>query len=144
MIDQLFTLPNAIERLRHGPLCEHLDAYVTAVAQQGYARHSIRTQVVVIADLSRWLQQQQLEVHNLDSKIVDRFLRHRQRKNEDRQGDACVWNRFLAMLGQMDLVEQGQRTPVESPRQNIIYEFRRYLLQERGCQRRHCNTRCLS
>jgi site-specific recombinase XerD len=132
MIDQLFTLPNAIERLRHGPLSEHLDAYVTAVAQQGYARHSIRTQVVVIADLSRWLQQQQLEAHNLDGKVVDRFLRHRQRKNETRQGDVCVLNRFLAMLGQMGVVEQRQRTPVENPQQNIIYEFRRYLLQQRG------------
>jgi site-specific recombinase XerD len=132
MIDQLFTLPNAIERLRHGPLSEHLDAYVTAVAQQGYARHSIRTQVVVIADLSRWLQQKHLVVRNLDGKVVDRFLRHRQQQNENRQGDACVLNRFLAMLGKMGLVEQRPNTPVENPRQNIMDEFRRYLLQERG------------
>jgi site-specific recombinase XerD len=120
-----------IERLRHGPLREHLDAYATAVAQQGYARHSIRTQVVVIADLSRWLQQKHLDVRNLDGKVVNRFLRHRQRRNENRQGDACVLNRFLAMLGKMGLVEQRPNTP-ENPRQNVIDEFRRYLSQERG------------
>jgi site-specific recombinase XerD len=132
MIDQLFGLPNAIERLRHGPLSEHLDKYATAMVQQGYARHSIRTQVVVIADLSRWLQQKHLVVRNVDGKVVDRFLRHRQRKNENRQGDACVLNRFLAMLGQMGVVGQHQKAPVANPRQNTIHEFRRYLLQERG------------
>jgi site-specific recombinase XerD len=132
MIDQLFTLPTMIERLRYGPLSEHLDTYATAVAQQGYARHSIRTQVVVIADFSQWLQQKHLEVGNLNDEVVDRFLRHRQRHNESRQGDACVLNRFLTMLGQMGVVEQHLKTPVENPAQNMIYEFRRYLIQERG------------
>jgi site-specific recombinase XerD len=136
MIDQLFSLPNAVERLRHGPLSEHLDTYATAVAQQGYARHSIRTQVVVIADLSRWLQQKHLVACNLDGRVVDRFLRHRQRKKENRQGDACVLNRFLTMLGQMGVVEQQQKAPGENPRQNTIHEFRRYLLQGRGLSAR--------
>lgn len=131
MIDQLFSLQSMIERLRRGPLREHLDAYATAVAQQGYARHSIRTQVVVIADLSRWLQQKHLDVHNLDGKVVNRFLRHRQRRNENRQGEACVLSRFLAMLGKMGLIEQRPNTP-ENPRQNVIDEFRHYLSQERG------------
>jgi hypothetical protein len=76
MIDQLFTLPSTIERLRQGPLSEHLDAYVTAIAQQGYARHSIRTQVVVIADFSRWLQHRNIGLRDLDGKVVDRFDRH--------------------------------------------------------------------
>ena len=54
MINELFTLPSTIERLRQGPLDKHLDAYAAVVAEQGYAPNSIRSQIVVIAELSRW------------------------------------------------------------------------------------------
>jgi site-specific recombinase XerD len=73
VINQLFTLSSTIERLRQGPLSEHLDAYAAAVAEQGYAHHSIRQQIVVIADFSRWLKQKHIAVQALDSKVVDRF-----------------------------------------------------------------------
>src|SRR5436309_2634389 len=46
VINQLFTFSSTIERLRQGPLSEHLDAYAGAVAEQGYAHHSIRQQIV--------------------------------------------------------------------------------------------------
>ena len=52
MINQLFTFSSTIERLRQGPLSEHLDAYAAAVADQGYTDHSIRQQIVGIADPS--------------------------------------------------------------------------------------------
>ncbi len=131
MINQLFTLPSTIERLRHGPLSVHLDAYAAAIAQQGYARHSIRTQVVVIADLSRWLQHKHISLQDLDGKAVDRFLQHHQRQSRVCRGDAGILSRFLAWLGQTGVVEQ-HREPVESPRQNVTHRFGRYLLQERG------------
>jgi len=64
VINQLFTLPSTIERLRQGPLDEHLDAYASVVAEQGYALNSIRNQIVVVADLSVWLQQKRIDVSN--------------------------------------------------------------------------------
>ena len=135
MIEQLFTLPSTIERLRQGPLREHLDAYATDIARQGYVRHSIRTQIVVIADFSRWLQQKHIELQDLNSKVVDRFVQHHQRQTGVRRGDAGILSRFLAMLDQTGVVEQRQKLPVQNPRQNITDEFRRYLLQERGLSR---------
>jgi hypothetical protein len=72
VINQLFTLPSTIERLRQGPLSPHLDAYAAALDLQGYARHSIRNQAVVIADLSRWLQHKQVRLQDLDGKVLDR------------------------------------------------------------------------
>jgi site-specific recombinase XerD len=130
VIDQLFTLPSTIERLRQGPLSGYLDAYATAIAQQGYARHSIRNQVVVIADFSRWLQQKNIELRHLDGAAVDRFVQHQQRRTGICRGDAGILNRFLAKLGQTGIVEQS--LAVRSPRQRITDEFRRYLLEQRG------------
>src|ERR1039457_3654537 len=59
VINQLFTFSSTIERLRQGPLSEHLDAYAAAVGEQGYAPDSIKQQIVVIADFSRWLKKKQ-------------------------------------------------------------------------------------
>jgi site-specific recombinase XerD len=135
VIDQLFTFSSTIERLRQGPLSEHLDAYATAIAQQGYSRHSIRNQVVVIADFSRWLQQRDIELHDVDGKAVDRFVRHHQRHSGICRGDAGILSRFLAVLGQTGIVEQRLKLPAQNPRQNIIDEFRHHLLQERRLSR---------
>jgi len=52
VINQFFTFSSTIERLRQGPLSEYLDAYAASVAEQGYTRHSIRRQIVAIADFS--------------------------------------------------------------------------------------------
>jgi polysaccharide deacetylase 2 family uncharacterized protein YibQ len=69
VINQLFTFSKTIERLRQGPLSEHLDAYAAGVAEQGYAHHSIRQQIVVIADFSRWLKRKQIDVQALNSEV---------------------------------------------------------------------------
>jgi site-specific recombinase XerD len=128
MIDQLFTLPSTIKRLRQGPLSVHLDAYAVARAQQGYARHSIRTQVVVIADFSRWLQHKHISLQDLDGKVVDRFLQHHPCQ---KRGEAGILSRFLAELRQTGVMEQ-QEPPTQHPRQKVTHQFGRYLLQERG------------
>ena len=132
MINQLFTFPSTIERLRQGPLSEHLDAYATAVAEQGYTHDSIRQQIVAIADFSRWLKQKQIDVRAVDSKVVDRFLRLRRRQQRVRRGDPKTLARLLAMLRQRGVVKQRQQPVADNARARIINEFRCYLLQERG------------
>lgn len=132
MINQLFTFSNTIERLRQGPLSEHLDAYAASVAEQGYGRHSIRQQIVVIADFSRWLKQKHIDVQALDSIAVDRFLRLRRRQQRVRRGDPKTLERLLAMLCQTGVVKQHQPPVADNAQSRVTNEFRRYLLQERG------------
>jgi hypothetical protein len=132
VINQLFTFSSTIERLRQGPLSEHLDAYAAGVAAQGYGHHSIRQQIVVIADLSRWLKQKSIDVQDLDGIAVDRFLRLRRRQQRVRRGDPKALQRLLAMLRQTGLVKQHQQPVEDTALSRIIGEFRRYLSQERG------------
>jgi hypothetical protein len=47
------------------------------MAEQGYGHDSIKQQIAVIADLSRWLKQKDIQVHDLDDMMVDRFLQLR-------------------------------------------------------------------
>jgi hypothetical protein len=132
VINQLFTFSSTIERLRQGPLSEHLDAYAAVVAEQGCAPHSIRQQIVVIADFSRWLKQKRIAVQELDSKVVDRFLRLRLRQQRVRRGDPKALHRLLTLLGQKGVVMSHQPPVADTARSRIINEFQRYLLQERG------------
>jgi site-specific recombinase XerD len=131
VINQLFTFSTTIERLRQGPLNEYLDVYAAGVAEQGYRHDSIKQQIVVIADLSRWLRQKDIQVHDLDDMMVERFLQLRRRQHRIRRGDPKALARLLAMLRQTGVVKQPQ-TVEDSARSRVIGEFRHYLLKERG------------
>ena len=132
MINKLFTFSSTIERLRQGPLSEYLDAYATAVAEQGYRHDSIRQQIVVIADFSHWLKQKRLAARHLDTNVVDRFLRLRRQQQRIRRGDPKALGRLLAMLRQKGLVKPHRPPVADTAQSRIVAEFRRYLLQERG------------
>jgi site-specific recombinase XerD len=132
VINKLFTFSSTIERLRQGPLSEHLDAYAVAVAEQGYTHDSIRQQIVVIAAFSRWLKQKHIDVEALNSKVVDRFLRPRRRQHLIRRGEPKTLERLLAMLCQKGVVKHPQQPVADNARTRIVKEFRCYLLQERG------------
>jgi site-specific recombinase XerD len=132
VINQLFTFSSTIERLRQGPLSEHLDAYAAAQAQQGYGRHSIRQHIVVLADFSRWLKQKQIAIQDLDSSVVDRFLRLRRRQERVRRGDPLALARMLNLLCQTGIVKPSDKPVSGDACSRMVEEFRCYLLQERG------------
>jgi site-specific recombinase XerD len=132
VINQLFTFSKTMERLRQGPLSEHLDAYAAGVAEQGYAHHSLRQQIVVIADFSRWLKRKQIDVQTLNSEVVDRFLRLRRRPQRVRRGDPKALHRLLVMLRQTGVVKPDKPPVADNARSRITSAFRRYLLQECG------------
>jgi site-specific recombinase XerD len=132
VINQLFTFSKTIERLRQGPLSEHLDAYAAGVAEQGYTHHSIRQQIVVIADFSRWLKRKQIDVQTLNGEVVDRFLRLRRRPQRVRRGAPKALQRLLVMLRQTGVVKPDKPPVADNARSRITSAFRRYLLQECG------------
>ena len=113
-------------------MSEHLDAYAAGVAEQGFAHHSIRQQIVVIADFSRWLKRKQIDVQAWNSEVVDRFLRLRRRQQRVRRGDPKALQRLLAMLRQTGVVKPDKPPVADNARSRITSEFRQYLLQECG------------
>jgi site-specific recombinase XerD len=131
VINELFTLPSTIERLRQGPLEEYLDAYAAVVAEQGFAPNSIRMQISAIADLSQWLQQKRIATSSLDRKVLNRFLKKREQQVGNRRGDGRALNRLLALLRQKGIVKPDLERTVETPQQLVINGFQQYLLQER-------------
>ena len=115
MINQLFTFASTIERLRQGPLREYLDTYAAAVAEPGYAHHSIGRQIVAIADFSLWLKHKHIEIEALDDQVVDRFLRLRRRQQRVGRGDPKALNRMLSLLRQQGIVKPCQPAVADNP-----------------------------
>jgi hypothetical protein len=139
VINQLFTFSSTIERLRQGPLNEYLDAYAIHVAEQGYAHHSIRQQIVVIADFSRRLKQKQIDVQALESEVVDRFLRLRRRQQRVGRSDPKALQRLLTMLCQIGVVKL--KPPVaDNAQARLVAEFHATCRRNAVCLQQHCST----
>jgi len=132
VINQLFTFASTIERLRQGPLSEYLDTYAAAVAEQGYAHHSIGRQIVAIADFSLWLKHKHVEIEALDDQVVNRFLRLRRRQQRVGRGDPKALDRMLSLLRQQGIVKPCQPAVADNALSKITAEFHCYLLQELG------------
>jgi hypothetical protein len=123
-----------VHRLRAAPLAGHIDGFAGELAAAGYARSTLKVKVRLVADLGRWMGQQDLDVGDADEALGMRFLQHRRRR-----GMAVCSNRptLKALLqhlraagvgGPMTPVTGHKRTPLES----IAASFDSFLARERG------------
>src|SRR5947207_1525012 len=126
---QTFIDPDLLDRLRVGPLASYLDAYVKRIEQEGFLPSSVPMQMYAIARFSNWLQTWQLDLHQVDEGVVERFLQRD--PGMVRGGESAPLRRFLAMLREIGLTAAKQPEP-RSCQQRFIDEYRRYLLRERG------------
>lgn len=74
MIEQCFTRPSVITRLRLGPLGSHLDALAATLRQHGYAPDSIRRTLRACAQFGQWLSQQGAALADVDDALIERYI----------------------------------------------------------------------
>src|SRR6266545_3316679 len=98
MIEQFVRGAAALRRLKVNPLGTHLESFSAVVAQRGYARWTIRSQVSLLADLGRWLKRKGLSVRDLCPRVIDAFLDRRRRARALRRGSAATLRQFLDHL----------------------------------------------
>jgi len=126
---QTFIDPKLLDRLRVGPLASYLDTYLKSIEQEGYLPSSVPMQMYAIARFSNWLGGSQLDLHQLDEAIVERFLRRHE--NVVHSAEAAPLRRFLAMLRAIGVTAAKPLEP-RNCRQQFIDKYRSYLLRERG------------
>ena len=66
------------ERLRDNPLGLHLQALATSFREDGYADVTVRLKLGLLADFGRWFGRTRLAVTQVDERLVDAFVKHRQ------------------------------------------------------------------
>jgi site-specific recombinase XerD len=122
----------AVERLRAGPFAPHLDPFVAALCELGYARLTVRARPRLLDRLGRWLGRQRLGLPDLHEQTVDLFLAQRPRERRLRKGNARAARHFLEHLRQQGAVGLPEPAADEPPLGAIRRQYQTYLEKQRG------------
>jgi integrase/recombinase XerD len=131
-MEQFFENPQTLLRLREGPLGIYIDSFAKQLADQGYARSSARYQLLLVADFSRWLEQQQITDSDITSEHIGCYLRQRAERYRPGKGDLSTLKRLLDLLRQKGVIAEKMAPIVQTPADLLVDEFRSYLRQERA------------
>ena len=132
MTIRLLTHPRPLASMCAGPLASYIDAYTSLLHQQGYSHKVARTQLLLVADLSKWLQRRRLTAADLDGPLLDRYLRDRKSRQHAARGNRSALQKLMALLREHGIDAKQAPSGAPSMHQRIEEEYRRYLVQERG------------
>jgi integrase/recombinase XerD len=114
-----------------GPLAGYGVGFAEFLAGQGYVPGSVRLQMHLVAQLSRWLDAEGLEAAGLTELEAERFVTARRarvrRLFRSRQALEPIMS-YLASLGVAPVSAPVELSAVEE----LLERYRRYLLVERG------------
>ena len=118
-----------LERLRVGPLAPFLDVYISRIEQDGFLPSSVPCQAYAIARFSKWLQQEDIRLGDLDEIRVRRFL--------DRDPgvvhfpEPATIRRLVLILRDIGVLK-AEPPAVVTSLQHCVAEYRKYLVHQRG------------
>jgi len=125
-----------LSRPLEGPLSAHIAGFAKWVRDEGYALYSRHRQVRLAACFSRWLGEVGVDLSNVRSEHVSRYLRTHVRQVKIGRGDAAALRQFLDFLHRLGVIPADRVSPRPlSPVEQIVREFERYLLHDRALAR---------
>ena len=77
MIEQSFSDPKTLLRLRSGPLGAHIDGFTLKLSEQGYARFSVKYKIGVVNALGVWLHRRHLDAEDVNEQRIREFILYR-------------------------------------------------------------------
>ncbi len=132
MIDQFFSHPKVLKRLHLGPLGSHIDSFAQILIVQDYKTSTAKQKIRIVADLSCWLDQQELSVKDLDETTLNEFLLYRGRRGSIFKIEPPTLRQLLKHWRETGVVADSVRVDDHSNRRRIESGFAEYLVQERG------------
>lgn len=129
LLDRLYTHPKAAPRLRSSPLGQWLDSFVDGLANLGYTPWSCRSNVILAADLGRWMATNEISVGKLGQPAIDAYLNERKTQRERRRAASSHMLAHLRQVGVAPLVPVREDM---SPITKCVKQYETYLRKERG------------
>jgi site-specific recombinase XerD len=121
-----------LDRVRvSGPLASFADGFGARLVEQGYALRSAQSHLELLAQLSRWLGAEGLDVGGLSPQSMQAFLAERRRQGCTARTSPKALRpllEYLDVLGALTHADEGEPTAVD----RLLGEFCDYLLDERG------------
>ena len=132
MIDHFYSHPKVLKRLHSGPLGSYIDSFAQILMVQGYQTSTAKHKIRIVADLSRWLEQQGLCVKDLDETTLKEYLLYKGRRGSIFKIEPPTLRALLEHLRKTGVVAGSVRVDHDSKRSRIQSGFADYLAQERG------------
>ena len=132
MIVRFSPRPEDLQRLQVGPIRPHLPSFATLVAQQGYCSVTGWLKVRLVAKLSRWLQQHQVPLSELNETQVAAFFKARWKRLKRHVGDQTTTALLLRHLREANVVAPPPETGTGSDTDLLCAEYESFLLRERS------------
>jgi site-specific recombinase XerD len=117
--------------LRNGPHGSHVELYASRLVKIGLSRHGTWRSLNLLGDLLNWLTRIGSVPTDLNERMVERYLRHRSRKQSIQPGDQAALRRFLSVLREAGAIALAAPPPL-APHERIFDAFSHYLREERG------------
>jgi site-specific recombinase XerD len=146
MLDQVFTRPFVLSRLRAGPFGDLLDEYASRLRDQGFTRSTIRYRIWAVEHFGTWLHAQRRSSRPLDPDAVDYFLTEHLPRCRCPSPAPLTFLTVRPALTQLLrlLRDQGRLRPeavAPQPAVVAIEEFRHHLRQTCGLAESTCRCR---
>ena len=125
-----------LSRAPEGPFAPYIGSFAAARRVQGYAVGSIRRQVLLTADFSRWLQVKRVALRHVRSDQIPRYLRDRARRVRPCLGDAAALRYFLEFLRHEGAIPAEKiAAPRLTSAERCVHAYGQYLRDARALAR---------
>ena len=123
----------ALSSTPEGPVAAYLDAFASSLSAKGYARSSIRAQVLLAAGFSQWLKQEGIELHRISSQHLPQYLRFRARRRRPCLGDHAALAHLIECLRLVGVIP-SEKKPVcrATAAERCVQAYEQHLRNTRG------------
>jgi len=118
-------------RLKSGPHGQLIELYAARLVKDGLVHHGTWRCLSLVGDLLSWIARSRSKLTDVDERMVDRYLRHRARKQSIQPSDGAALKRLLSVLRDAGTIVPATLPPI-TPQDQIFEEFGDYLRRERG------------
>jgi site-specific recombinase XerD len=118
-------------RLKSGTHGQLVELYAAHLVEVGLTRHGTWRSLNLVSDLLSWIARSRSILADLDERMVERYLRHRARKQSIQRGDRAALKRWLLVLRGAGTIALPASSPI-TVQDQISVEFGDYLQNERG------------
>jgi len=109
-----------------------MDRFASLLSEQGYSKQVGVQKIRLVALLSRWLQQKQLSVEQLDEQRIADFLAAQKRARRRQRQAQHTLAQLLQELRRSGIIPGQQSAQAKSPADQLLHDYGGFLTQERG------------
>lgn len=129
-IDRKGALAAPTQRICAGPIASHIDSFAKLLADEGYARTTVKSKCLLVADLSHWLERHRLPLAQLDEGKLKQF--YADHRHSIRRGDVSTGQQLLKWLRGLGVVPALPQKIDQTVLGQLTQDYERFLSSQRG------------